>query len=77
MEKEMAAKHVHVVPAGDDWIVEEAGQQLSAHRSQAEAERFGRSQAAKDQAALVVHGRNGRVAWRDDREEPDEDAESR
>ena len=61
----MAAQRVHVVPAGDEWVVEEQGRQLSTHRTQAEAEKFAREEAVRMKAELVVHDRDGGIERKD------------
>jgi hypothetical protein len=63
-EVQMTGKSIHVVPAGDEWIVEEEGQQLSTHATQKEAADYGRVEAVRLKAELVVHGRDGRVEWK-------------
>jgi len=57
----MAAKSIHVVPAGNRWVVEENGQHISTHSTQSEAEAFGRDEALRAHAELVVHGRDGQI----------------
>ena len=59
------AASVHVVPAGEEWAVEEGGRQLSTHHTQAEAEKFARDEAMRAHAELVVHGRDGQVERKD------------
>jgi hypothetical protein len=61
----MAAKSVHVVPSGDEWAIEEGGQQMSVHRTQEEAEKIAREEAIRAHAELVVHGRDGRIERKD------------
>jgi hypothetical protein len=61
----MAATSLHVVPAGEEWAVEEGGTQLSTHRTQAEAEKFARDEAVRAHAELVVHGRDGQIERKD------------
>jgi hypothetical protein len=61
-QRAMAGKSIHVVPSGDEWVVEEAGQPLSSHRTQAEAEKFGRDEAIRASAELIVHRRDGQIA---------------
>ena len=61
----MAGTSVRVVPAGNEWAVEEGGRQLSTHRTQAEAETFARDEAVCARAELVVHGRDGRIERKD------------
>lgn len=61
----MAAKSLHVVPSGDEWAVEEAGQRLSTHRTQAEAEKFARDEALRAHGELVIHGRDGEIERKD------------
>jgi len=56
---------VHVVPAGEDWAVEEGGKKLSTHHTQAEAEKFARGEAIRAKAELVVHGRDGTIQRKD------------
>jgi Uncharacterized protein conserved in bacteria (DUF2188) len=57
----MPSASVHVVPAGDEWVVEQGGRQLSTHRTQAGAEKMAREEAIRAQAELVVHGRDGQI----------------
>jgi len=61
----MRATSVHVVPAGNEWAVEEGGKQLSTHRTQAEAETFARDEAIRAHGELVVHGRDGQIQRKD------------
>jgi hypothetical protein len=57
----MAGKSVHVVPSTFGWAIEEGGEQLSVHNTQAEAEKMARDIAIRARAELVVHGRDGRI----------------
>jgi Uncharacterized protein conserved in bacteria (DUF2188) len=57
----MAGKSVHVVPSGDEWLVEENHAPISGHHTQAEAEQAGREEAIRAGAELVVHGRDGQI----------------
>jgi hypothetical protein len=61
------AQPVHVVPRGDQWAVERAGNQraTSLHRTQAEAERVGRPIARADKTEFFLHGRDGQIRERD------------
>src|SRR5437763_1611175 len=52
----MRATSVHVVPAGNEWALEQRGKQLSTHRTQAEAEKIARDEASRAHRELVVHG---------------------
>jgi hypothetical protein len=56
-----SVKSVHVVPAGDEWAVEEGGLELSLYPTQAEAVKAARVEAIRTKAELVVHGRDGRI----------------
>ena len=57
----MAINDVHVVPSGDQWAVEEDGQQRTVRATQADAERAGREEAIRAKAELVVHSTDGRI----------------
>lgn len=59
----MASPNIHVVPAGDDgWAVEEAGgRRRAVFRIQHEAIVEGTVRAKKVRAALLIHGRDGKI----------------
>ena len=61
----MATKTIHVVPSRNEWLVEESGELLSTHRTQAEAEKFARGEAMRARGKVVVHGREGRIERKD------------
>jgi hypothetical protein len=61
----VAAPSVHVVPHGNEWVVEQNGRQLSKHSTQAEAEKHGREEAMRAKAELVMQGRDGRIGDED------------
>jgi hypothetical protein len=57
---------VHVVPGEKGWRVEVEGASgsHSTHATQTEAAKAARDVARKNQAELLIHGRNGRVRTR-------------
>jgi hypothetical protein len=58
---------VHVVPRGDQWIVErEGGQRASSlHDTQRQAEQAGRETARNEHTEFLLHGRDGQIKERD------------
>ena len=62
----MPNKDVHVATQGDKWAVKEEGskQASSTHLTQSAAITAGRTQAKRNRAELLVHGRNGRIRER-------------
>ena len=56
---------VHVVPHGDVWALEVAGDKQESFHTQAEAIRRGRELAEREQGELVVHGEDGRIREKD------------
>ena len=57
---------VHVNPQGDKWTVKVEGnkQVSSTHPTQAKAIDAGRAAAKRNQAELLVHGRDGKIRER-------------
>ena len=63
----MAGRNQHVVPRGDGWAVQGAGNSraTSVHATQAAATAEARSIAQNQQSELLIHGRNGQIRERD------------
>jgi hypothetical protein len=57
---------VHIVPADGKWRVEVTGEQQprSIHERQSDAAAVGRQIAQRNQAELLIHGRDGQVRER-------------
>lgn len=60
-------KNQHVVPHGDGWAVQGAGNDraTSVHDTQAEAVDRARDIARNQESELLIHGRNGQIRSRD------------
>jgi uncharacterized protein YdaT len=56
---------VHVVPHGDSWALEVAGNKQETFDTQKEAVRRGRQLAEQEHGELVVHGEAGQVREKD------------
>ena len=56
---------VHVVPNGDAWACEVAGDKRESFDTQDEAITRGRELAEQEQAELVIHGKGGRIREKD------------
>jgi hypothetical protein len=58
--------NVHVVPSEKGWRVEVEGsaRARSTHGTQAEAEKAARDLARKNEAELMIHGRDGQIRSR-------------
>ena len=56
---------VHVVPHGDSWALEVAGNKQQTFATQDEAISRGRELAEEEHSELVVHGEAGRVRDKD------------
>ena len=56
---------VHVVPQGDGWALEVAGDERESFDTQDEAIRRGRRLAALEHGELVIHGKFGRIREKD------------
>ena len=56
-----------MVPREGEWIVEREGatRASSRHRTQAEADERARAVARREQAELIVHGRDGKIRHRE------------
>jgi hypothetical protein len=63
----MPGRNQHVVPRGDGWAVQGAGNSraTSVHRTQAEAIAEARGITRNQGSELLVHGRDGRIRERD------------
>jgi hypothetical protein len=55
---------VHVVPQGNAWALEVAGNQQESFDTRYEAIRRGRELAAQEQGKLVIHGKDGQIRER-------------
>lgn len=66
-EVKMAKRNIHVVPSGNKWNVQRAGQAkpLSSHRTQTTASEAGKQVAKKDQVELVIHRPDGTIRDKD------------
>jgi Uncharacterized protein conserved in bacteria (DUF2188) len=55
------------VPRDGEWVVEREGatRASSRHRTQAEADERARAVARREQAELIVHGRDGKIRHRE------------
>jgi hypothetical protein len=60
-------KNIHIVPNGNRWAVKAEGvsRPLSTHRTKSLADQSARPEARKQQAELVIHGRDGRIQDKD------------
>ncbi len=60
-------KNVHIVPHDDGWAVKKEGNERasSVHPTQKDAIGAGRDAARREQAELLIHGRDGRIRERD------------
>jgi len=56
---------VHVVPHGDSWALEVAGDKQETFDTQDEAISRGRELAEQEQGELVIHGEGGQVREKD------------
>jgi len=56
---------VHVVPQGNAWALEVAGNQQESFDTRYEAIRCGRELAEQEQGKLVIHGKFGRIRDKD------------
>jgi len=56
---------VHVVPHGDAWALEVAGDKQVSFDTQDEAIRRGRELAEQEQGELVIHGQDGEIREKD------------
>lgn len=56
-------KTVHVVPHADGWAVKTGGAQRASKvtETKAEADKVARSQAKRQGAELIIHGRDGKI----------------
>jgi hypothetical protein len=55
----------HVVPHGDSWALEVAGDKKETFDTQDDAMRRGREVAEQEQGELVVHGEGGQIRQKD------------
>ena len=62
----MPGKNIHVVPAGDSWVVEAEGWegQQQKFATQDEAIAAGTERAKREQVELLIHGRDGQIRER-------------
>lgn len=58
---------VHVVPQGDGWALEVAGDERESFDTRDEAIRRGRKLAALEHGELVIHGKFGLIREKDSR----------
>ena len=56
---------VHVVPQGDSWALEVAGDKRESFDTQDEAIRRGRELAEQQQGELVIHATDGKIREKD------------
>lgn len=63
----MAKTNQHVVPRGDGWAVQGAGNSRATRLTdtQREAIQVARQIAQNQQSELIVHGGDGKINWRD------------
>ena len=61
----LALSDVHVVPQGDGWALEVAGDKRESFDTQDEAIRHGRELAELEQGELVTHSTDGRIREKD------------
>ncbi|CAN7768129.1 DUF2188 domain-containing protein [Cupriavidus necator] len=61
----MLRKNIHVVPAGDRWVVEaEGGHGRETYDTQAEAVAAGTRMAQEKKVELLIHGLDGQIRER-------------
>lgn len=63
----MGKRNHHVVPHGDEWAVTREGGERpsSVHSTQKEAIARAREVSRNQETELIVHGRDGRIRYRD------------
>lgn len=62
----MSKKNQHVVPRGDSWAVQGAGNNRATRvvDTQRQAIRIATEIAENQQSELIVHGQDGKINWR-------------